>query len=865
MLVMATLLAMSAPAAAATQHWHDWGAWAVVGGGDADIVSPGVLRLRTSRDEVTKAIHDTPVPSTYTLRFRQRITSYGHEQGMQVYDGAHRMMLYFRPTGIAARRVDNTVATIVPWDRDTEWHDYRVVVEHGTADLYVDGAFRARWPMHRHTGPDQVQHWVKGAATAGLEVDSTRMDATGYALADDWANAAAWTKSGTGAASAAGVLHLATSADEVTQVYREPWIPSSYTVHFRQRVVSYGTEQGFVAYDGAHRAMLYFRTGGIYVRQKDNTVLRLMAWDADTSWHDYRVEVGNGRGRLYVDGVHRGEWRLHAHSRGDKIEHWVKGPDPAYILVDDTKLEYAAAPSYGYFDDFEDEPVGADPSHWMETNLDDTWEGNDWSVTTHGGDRVYRRPRLIADGGHALLHVMAKNATFAGSFRVNGTGDDARIYLNLRRNDEEARVVVRYTAYDQRWRIMEREARNEPVRYLAATAPGAVPVGSGWHRFEVRAYEGSVYFYLDGALVLSTHDVRHRNYGRVGFQVKRVDVSLDDVTYVGDAPVNPGVREIAIAPERDNVATFDLVELPNGDLLAAATPLCWRSTDGGRSWRVTTAVPCSKNMLVLPSGELLVIKTEGDRDRADVYADNGTRLVSSRFIHDAPKNRITMPDRLTLADDGTIFYASGESGHAEEEYGGVWIYRSADGRAWTRATTLHEWGTWTPPFNLQEGQVADSGGGVLRAYFRTHLGYLLESISTDGGDRWSAPIPTPLRSPQNSFATARDAATDTLYMVWTYDDTDEVGGSNPPRERLALAASRDGGRTWLYAMDLDDWEGHRYRHMNCAAEVIDRKLWIMVARRVVNGSSWEPQEFKLRMWSIDLDTIETSPVFPGTH
>ena len=103
-------------------------------------------------------------------------------------------------------------------------------------------------------------------------------------------------------------------------------------------------------------------------------------------------------------------------------------------------------------------------------------------------------------------------------------------------------------------------------------------------------------------------------------------------------------------------------------------------------------------------------------------------------------------------------------------------------------------------------------------------------------------------------------------MVWTYDETDEMQGFNPPRERLAVAVSTDSGATWRYVMTIDDWEGLRYRFMNCAGEVIDGVLWVGAARRDSNGVAFHPQDdFRMRLWSIELDKVTATPIFPGTH
>ena len=111
-----------------------------------------------------------------------------------------------------------------------------------------------------------------------------------------------------------GALRLRTSAGDVTRVtHALPTMGRRARAEFRQRIPAYGRENGFTLYDGRYRAMLYFKPTGVRVRQRDGTTFELVHWQGGESakWHQYRVEIDEGKGHLYVDGKYSGEWNLH--------------------------------------------------------------------------------------------------------------------------------------------------------------------------------------------------------------------------------------------------------------------------------------------------------------------------------------------------------------------------------------------------------------------------------------------------------------------------------------------------------------------------------------------------------------------------
>src|SRR5690606_1662194 len=79
-------------------------------------------------------------------------------------------------------------------------------------------------------------------------------------------------------------------------------------------------------------------------------------------------------------------------------------------------------------------------------------------------------------------------------------------------------------------------------------------------------------------------------------------------------------------------------------------------------------------------------------------------------------------------------------------------------------------GEITPPEGiyaaLQEPGVVELRDGTLWMFHRTGGGSLYSSTSADGGDTWTAAVPSDLRSPKAPASVKRLPETGALLMVW---------------------------------------------------------------------------------------------------
>lgn len=154
---------------------------------------------------------------------------------------------------------------------------------------------------------------------------------------------------------------------------------------FRAKVNAYGTGQGVAVYDGTWRLLIGFNTNGLSIFNDTSSAPIVLPWNSDTGWHKYDLVVSHGVATLYFDGQRVTKLRLQPYANSDYAEIYNKGQSPS-----DVQYDYFEVTHETYIDNFEDEALGAAPSHWMESAYDDAWDGgpSHWLVATDGGNKV---------------------------------------------------------------------------------------------------------------------------------------------------------------------------------------------------------------------------------------------------------------------------------------------------------------------------------------------------------------------------------------------------------------------------------------------------------------------------------------------
>lgn len=204
-----------------------------------------------------------------------------------------------------------------------------------------------------------------------------------------------------------------------------------------------------------------------------------------------------------------------------------------------------------------------------------------------------------------------------------------------------------------------------------------------------------------------------------------------------------------------------------------------RSADGGRSW--------GDRVVCTPQEDFFVINN-----------DRAVRLTSGRII---------LPVASHRAGEGYMDSRSAAMFFYSDDDGGTW--RASDAKCALPFSSF----CWS---GLQEPGVLELQPGVLQGWARTDAGRQYEMFSVDGGEHWTACQPSRFTSPNSPLSMKRDAG-GTIYAVWNpipnyngrfgEDDT-AVHGRYP----LAIAASRDGGRTFSppTAFEWDEGRGYCY-------------------------------------------------------
>jgi sialidase-1 len=101
-----------------------------------------------------------------------------------------------------------------------------------------------------------------------------------------------------------------------------------------------------------------------------------------------------------------------------------------------------------------------------------------------------------------------------------------------------------------------------------------------------------------------------------------------------------------------------------------------------------------------------------------------------------------------------------------------------------------------------EPGVVELADGRLLMYFRTDLGAIYQSYSTDGGNSWTSPVAASLAAPVSPSVIKRIPSTGDLVIVWNHTLPHRRGG-HTDRFPLTVAISRDSASTWERIQDIE--------------------------------------------------------------
>jgi len=136
--------------------------------------------------------------------------------------------------------------------------------------------------------------------------------------------------------------------------------------------------------------------------------------------------------------------------------------------------------------------------------------------------------------------------------------------------------------------------------------------------------------------------------------------------------------------------------------------------------------------------------------------------------------------------------------------GMVMCYLSDDGgKTWRRSKTAQKgYDAAGKRITTQEPGVVELKDGRVMMFIRASGGCQYLAYSSDGGDTWSAPVASDIKSPVSPASIKRLPSTGDLLLVWN-DHADIPPSLKDRRVPLSTAVSKDDGKTWQHVKVLE--------------------------------------------------------------
>jgi len=235
------------------------------------------------------------------------------------------------------------------------------------------------------------------------------------------------------------------------------------------------------------------------------------------------------------------------------------------------------------------------------------------------------------------------------------------------------------------------------------------------------------------------------------------------------------------------------------------------STDGGWTWGakyplVENDGGCNVmevNFLRLIDGRIALFHCQKNTQSTDsrvimrTSSDDGETWGGAKQL--SPRDRYTglTNGRCIRLRTGRILLEAWEGGDS-------FCYLSDDdGRTWREGGRIRpaSGDCWEPAcIELKDGRVM--------MLMRTELGGQYKSMSDDGGETWSDPVPSPLVGTAAPVSISRIPTTDDLLAVWNHnpgaEKRDLPASGIPKRNPLTAGISEDEGETWRHFRNVED-------------------------------------------------------------
>ncbi len=133
------------------------------------------------------------------------------------------------------------------------------------------------------------------------------------------------------------------------------------------------------------------------------------------------------------------------------------------------------------------------------------------------------------------------------------------------------------------------------------------------------------------------------------------------------------------------------------------------------------------------------------------------------------------------------------------------FYSDDDGKTWAECDSY----LYLPMRGAMEPKIEELKDGRILMVMRTQLGSVFKSYSENGGQSWSNPQTTGLKSPESCPNLIRIPQTGDLMLTWNHSPYDPKFDHYGLRNPLSVAISKDDGSTWEKGKNVDvdsEWE-----------------------------------------------------------
>ncbi len=564
---------------------------------------------------------------------------------------------------------------------------------------------------------------------------------------------------------------------------------------------------------------------------------KILSENTETGY--YRITVYRGIAQLFIDNDFVASFRLPKVAHKPSLRRTVSDASSStFIAVKNTDDVYYMS------EDFQ----GGKPKDWSEFwykiygDVAATLDEGKMSLSGNGTylfDATAENPEISLNVAFGLTEQENSTGESSGNdcdgggntptTTVTKSGDLA---FNVRYRNENENIRVMYSHSEGKWSLVETV---NGVSTVLRTVNNTMNKTSQYNYY-LTVKDDKLTFRCEDNYLFTEIPLSLKGNGKFGLSVADCEyVKVDDFNYKGNGKPNTGVNYSWWSSDEFHGTLEFIKGDEENSVYAYAYPAHYSSTaDGGETWSEVADYTGVNNMIYLESGKKLTVSDWSSQSHAKLYEADGTPIAENVVIqsaNDKVADRNAMAGRLMQAKKtwGTgenaqprVFYVTSEG---SEINGKTRVYYSDDeGLTWSETSTVMDFKN-LGNFYCGEADIVDMPDDSIRVYVRTDKGFLYYLESKDGGKTFdTVPKASRFIAPSTAFSIERDREADaTYYIIWEYDvTTASLMYIQMPRNRAAMAVSRDGMETWEYIMEMDDLGKNRTaKHMNASLRVIN--------------------------------------------